>query len=221
MLMIKYNHSVTEQRGGFLRNMFFKSTTLYKEYYILNFIENESNVRQRYIGEYLGLSVSTVNSYIEKLESQGLINRKYVSKKVVKYEVTRQGKKRRSLLNIAFLDSTTKIYKDAKKNIREFLSEIYQKKMKKIILYGAGEVTDILLETITSELDIQIEIVCVIDDDYYKQGTKLKGIMILSYTNAIKTEHDAILISSYTNSELIKQKLVSRGYNVDKIINYF
>jgi len=62
-----------------------------------------------------------------------------------------------------------KIYQSAKANIVSFLKQIVKRGFKKILLYGAGEVAEILLQVIKTDALLPIKVVGVIDDDIQKK----------------------------------------------------
>ena len=66
-----------------------------------------------------------------------------------------------------------------------------------------------------------MNVLAVVDDNAEKQKSHLVGRRIVSYTEASELKHDAILISSYANNEIIYMNLVSTGYDKNKIIKYF
>lgn len=202
-------------------NKFFKPTPLYKEFMILDLIEKNKDITQRKISESIGVAVSMINNYIDIYESEGLVKRKRYSTKTVEYFITKRGIERKKVLNISYLNDSLKVFKSASEDIVEFLKQIIDKGFKKIFLYGAGEVAEILLQTLTVENDIPIEIVGVIDDDVEKQKSSLVGFSILSIDSIDSYIHDGILISSYTNKEKIKKRLLKRNYNKNKILNFF
>ena len=79
----------------------------------------------------------------------------------------------KKVLNISYLNASLNIYKSAKENIVEFLTQIINKGYKNILLYGAGEVAEILLQTILIDSQIPINVLAVIDDDKSKQEKNL------------------------------------------------
>ena len=89
------------------------------------------------------------------------------------------------------------------------------------MLYGAGEVAEILLQTIALNHDFPINVICVIDDDTDKHGKKIVSNEIVSVDVINDTEHDGILISSYTNNKKIIDKLKAKNYDFKKIIQFF
>lgn len=188
---------------------------------ILDLIEKDANITQREISKTIGVAVSMINSYLDSYEKKGLIKRKKHSTKTVEYFVTKKGSERRKVLNISYLNNSLKIYKSAKENIAIFINQINDKGFKKILLYGAGEVSEILLQSILTDKDIPIEVVGVIDDDNKKQGQALLGTSIMSLDSIENINHDGILIASYTNKNQIMTNLLNQNYDINKIINFF
>ena len=203
------------------KKLFFNTTALYKEFIILDSIEFDSNITQRDLARLIEGSVSMVNQYLDTCEQKGYITKEYISKKNVSYHITNKGRERKRLLNIAYLNEIQKRYKEAKKETITFIKMIINKGFKDIIFYGAGEVAEILLQTINDDKSIPINIVGVIDDDTNKQGETIVNYVINNSNIISSTNHDAIMIASYTNYETIYNKLMDMNYPKDKIIYFF
>ena len=202
-------------------NLFFKPTHLYKEFIILDLIEKDANITQREIAQTIGVSVSMVNAYLDSYEKNGLIRRKKHSTKTVEYFVTKKGMERRKLLNIWYLKSSHEVYLSAKDNIIKFLNQIIDRGYKKILLYGAGEVAEIMLQVMNDDKRLPLEVLAVIDDDVKKQDSIVLNIPINSIDQIKSYDHDGILISSFKHHKSINNKLHSIKYNKNNIINFF
>jgi FlaA1/EpsC-like NDP-sugar epimerase len=202
-------------------NGFFKLTPLYKEFMLLDMIEKNSNITQRDMSSTLGVALSMINSYVDEIETKGFINRKYKTVKTVEYNITPKGIERKKLLNISYLNASQKVFNSAKENIVMFLNQIIDKGFKNILLYGAGEVAEILLNVIYTDHEIPLKVMGIIDDDLNKQGKYLVNTKIVGSEDIKNINHDGILISSFTNRELIYNKLKSISYNKDRILNFF
>ncbi|MFA5178868.1 MAG: winged helix-turn-helix transcriptional regulator [Candidatus Izemoplasmatales bacterium] len=202
-------------------NSFFKPTPLYKEFMILDLIEKNKNITQREMSIAIGSAVSMVNNFIDEYEQKGYIKRKYLSTKTVEYFVTKNGKERRKLLNIWYFKSSQIVYQSAKDNIISFLNQIIERGFKKILLYGAGEVAEIMLQVIQSDDRIPLQIVAVVDDNPNKSGEIIVNKKIISNDQIADYQHDGILISSYTHHKSIHEKLLKKQYDVNKIIQFF
>ena len=202
-------------------NDFFKPTLLYKEFMILDLIEKNQHVTQREMAASIGVAVSMVNGYLDEYEQKRYIKRKYLSTKTVEYFVTKKGVERKKVLNFSYLNASLKINKSAKENIVRFLSQFIEKGFKNILLYGAGEVAEILLQTIIIDKEIPLNILGIVDDDVNKKSQTLLHTKIISIFDIEKIEHDGILISSYTNNDLILKKLLQANYDNNKILQFF
>lgn len=203
------------------KQLFFKPTLLYREYQILEMINNDPNITQRVISNELNIALSTVNSNLVSFEQQGLLNRIYHTSKTVEYNLTKAGLERMRVLNIGYLNDTQMLYKTAKKELKSFLHSISDRGLKRIIFYGAGEVSEIILETIKEDRTIPVEVVGVIDDSVSKQGKLITDHKISNNSIINDLEHDAILIASYTSHDQIYRKLEKVNYPQDKIVYFF
>ena len=202
-------------------NQFFKPTVLYKEYMILDMIEKNPNITQREMAKTIGIAVSMINDYLEEYENEGYIKRKYISTKTVEYFITKKGLERRKLLNIWYLKSSHMVYSSAKDNIVSFLNQIIEKGFKRILLYGAGEVAEIMLRVIDDDNDSRLCVLAVVDDDISKIDSifhKKKSISVNSIKNY---QVDGVLISSYKHLDKIYESLKKVKYDESKIIKFF
>ncbi len=202
-------------------NLIFKPTVLYKEYMILDMIEKNTNITQREMSKTIGIAVSMVNDYLDEYEKKGFIKRKYLSTKNVEYIITKKGIERRKVLNIWYLKSTHFVYQSAKDDIFNFLNQIIRRGFKKLLLYGAGEVAEIILQVMNDDNSIPLDIVAVVDDDPEKQQKTFVNLPVISINEINKYPHDSILISSYTHHEVIYNKLISINYPKENIIQFF
>ena len=200
---------------------FFNATPLYKEYMILDLISKNKNITQRELSLHLNVAVSMINSYLDEYEEKGFMKRNKISPKNIDYVITKLGIERKKILNIGYLNNSLKIFDSARGNVVEFLLNVQKKGLNKIILYGAGEVAEILLQAILIDKNIMIDVVAVIDDNLNKQRKKLLNTPIISLGEHVRYEHDGILISSYTNSKIINKKLENIKYPKKRIINFF
>lgn len=203
------------------KNRFFKPTAIYNEFMILDLIETHNNITQRTMSNALDVSVSTINSYLDKYEQEGYLLRKYKNSKIVSYKVTKRGIERKRALNIGFLKDTRLVYYLAKKNVNDFLAKIVDDGFEEIIMYGAGEVAEIFLETLKFDNYYNISIKGIIDDNPDKLSQNILGNTIndISILNTMK--YDGVLISSYTNQDMIETKLLENNIKKEKIIKFF
>ncbi len=188
---------------------------------ILDLIEKDAKITQRTMSNAIGVAVSMINNYLDEYEQKGYITRKYNSTKNVEYFVSKKGIERRKLLNIWYLKASHMVLSSAKDNIIAFLDQIIHKGYKKILLYGAGEVAEIMLQVMNDDSMIPLEVLAVVDDDVTKIGKMIVNIPIISSKSINQYLCDGILISSYSQNEVIYKNLVSMHYNKKNIIQFF
>lgn len=201
------------------QDQFFKPTALFKEYMILDVIEKNSHITQREIASLLRTSVSLINKLLDQFEKNGLIEKHYQSTKTIEYTNTKLGVNRRKVLNIGYLKDLQNQYLLGKSNITNFIKETSNKGFKHIVLYGAGEVAEIILSVINELKDSPLRVVTVIDDDPKK--TKLHEITIIPVTKLNNITHDGILIASFNHHDTMRIKLDNIHYPRNKIIEFF
>lgn len=187
---------------------------------ILDMIEKNKNITQREMSKEIGVAVSMINDYLDEYEKKGLIKRKKHSTKTVEYFVSKKGMERRKLLNIWYLKSSHEVYLSAKDNIIKFINQIIQKGFKKILLYGAGEVAEIMLKVIDED-NLPLIVLSVIDDDSNKENTTIYKSKIVSPLKIDLFQYDGILISSYKHQKSIKYNLMNATISESKIITFF
>lgn len=200
---------------------YFIPTAKYKKYLVLDIISKNSDLTQREIASLAAISLSMVNQYLTDYEDEGYIVKEYFTKKSVKYLLTDKGLEYMRFLNIGYLSETQDLYNKAKEDIYSFLNKMIEKGYQNIILYGAGQVAEIMLQTINGDKNIPLNVVSLIDDDLNKQGTTLINTPINSIEHINKLTHDCVMISSYGNHDAIMSKLINYGYDIEKIEYFF
>ena len=200
---------------------FFNPTSDLKELRLLQHIEENPDTTQHEIAGVIGGAASMVNNYIDKLEKSGYMKRKYRSAKTVFYNITPDGIKRKNYLAISYFHELLELSRLAKENIEKFLLKLEDKGYRNILVYGAGEVAETLLEIIKSRVDKPLKVLALIDDEKDKQGEELLGYKIISSKGIANYEHDGVVIASYNYEDDIRKRLEHIGYPENKIERFF
>lgn len=203
-----------------MEDVMFIPSQKYKELLFLDTLSKSKDLTQRDLAQKVFVSHTMVNKYMDMFEENGLIKRTYLSSKTVKYSITDKGEIRRKELYMHYLKSSMDIFNNASKDCIDFLNRLVVNGYKKILLYGAGEVGGILLYTFRNALIDNLDILAIIDDDNKKIGNRLLDIDIININAINKYDYDGILISSYTNKDIIKKKLENLEILKNKIIEY-
>lgn len=200
---------------------FFKPTAEFKELLLLEHIEKKPNTSQHEIAKKISSAASMVNVYIDRLEENGYLIRDYQSAKIVYYNITPEGIKRKNYLSITYFHELLELYRLAENNMKDFLIKLESKGYKNILLYGAGEVAETLLGIIKERKDEPLKVLALIDDKEDKQNKELLGYKIISLEDIKDYEHDGIVIASYTFEEVIRQRLEEIGYPENRVERFF
>lgn len=200
---------------------FFSPTSELKELLLLQHIEKNPDTTQKEIAKVIDAAPSMVNVYIDNLEKQDYMVRDYKSAKIVYYNITPEGVKRKNFLLISYMRELLNLYKLAKDNVEGFLKELIEKGYKNILLYGAGDVAKTIIGVIRDKGDLNLKVLAVVDDNVEKIGTEFFGYKIVSRESIKDFNHDAILISSYTFEDDIRTRLDEIGYNEGRIVGFF
>ena len=200
---------------------FFSPTSELKELLLLQHIEKKPNTTQKEIASIIDGAPSMVNVYIDNLEEKKYLIREYKSAKVVYYNITPEGIKRKNYLAITYFHELLKLYRLAEENIEKFLIKLENKGYKKVLFYGAGEVAETILGIIKNRTNGPLEVIALIDDDIELQGKSLLGYEILDNEKIDNLNPDAIVITSYTFEDEITNKLKEIGYDKRKIERFF
>lgn len=187
---------------------------------LLEHIEQNKYTTQQEIANAIDSSLAMVNNYISQFETQDYLKREYHSSKTVNYQITSKGIKRKKYLQITYIKELMERYIEGQASARQFLQSIVDKGFHKILLYGAGEVAEIILDIIQTN-DLNLHVVGIIDDDKQKQNTTLRSYPICDKTHISHMDHDAIVITSFAYEEQILETLCTMNYPDKQVIKYF
>lgn len=200
---------------------FFSPTNKLKELRLLQHIEKKSETTQKEIAMVIEAAPSMVNVYIDELEKKQYMIRDYKSPKVVRYNITKEGIKRKNYLAITYFHELLEHYRTAEETIEKFLKKLENKGYKNVLIYGAGEVSETILGVIKCRTNIDLNILALIDDDESRQNEQIEGYTIISRDEISEYIHDGIIIASYTFEDDITNRLKEIGYPQGKIERFF
>ncbi len=201
---------------------FFSPSARLKELKLLEFIESKpTGTSQHEMARVIGAAASSINVYMDRLEEQGYLVRDYQSLKVVHYNITAEGIKRKNFLSITYYHELLSLYRLAEKNIEMFLDKLEKKGYKNILFYGAGEVAETILSIVKGRTNRPLKVVALVDDNIGKENKELLGYKIISRDEIKDYDHDGIVITSYTFEDEIKKRLEEIKYPKDRVELFF
>ena len=176
---------------------------------ILNELSNNDSLTQRDLSGRLGIALGLVNSYIKNLVAKGYITVKAIPPRRYAYYLTPKGFAEKTRLTYNMLQDYTRIYREARNNLKKLFHELQADGVKRIVFAGADEVAEIAYLTL-QETDIKLS--GVVDDEL--AGTEFFGRDILSLKDIKDMTYDCVVVVSYLKGENIYESLLKN--NVDK-----
>lgn len=110
---------------------------------LLTAIEDDAQVSQRRLSGDIGIAVGSVNWYLKRCISKGLIKLQDAPVKRYLYYLTPKGFEEKSRLTAAFLQRSFELYRQGRSECAEFFTRCQAMKMDKIFLAGDGDLAEI------------------------------------------------------------------------------
>jgi|UniRef100_A0A7V3VSI7 DNA-binding MarR family transcriptional regulator len=186
---------------------FFKTMPAYKELVILSEISKNPYATQKEIANSCGITAPMVNEYIANLHSEGYIEVRGNTTRNTTYHLTEEGKNRLMILNISYNIEIVKMYKESEKSFEEVWKYLSSKELRKILLFGAGDVGKMALEIMEGH---GIEMIGFIDENPNRIGTKLHDLKVYPVEEIKNLAFDAVVITSYRHGAKMAQSIVSK-----------
>ncbi|HEX9021654.1 MAG TPA: winged helix-turn-helix transcriptional regulator [Nitrospirota bacterium] len=172
---------------------------------ILDELSANDSLTQRDLSGRLGIALGLVNSYIKNLVAKGYLTVKAIPPKRYAYYLTPKGLAEKTRLTYHLLHDYTRIYREAKNNLRQLFKEMSGKGIRKVVFVGVDEVADIAYITLQ---ETNLDLVGVVDGE--KEGAVFFGRDIQSLQALKDIDYDGVVITSYLNREKIYKELISR-----------
>ena len=191
-------------------------TGSFRYHQILDELSNNKALTQRELSNRLGIALGLVNSYVKNLISKGYITVKTIPPKRYSYYLTSKGFTEKTRLTYHLFQDYTRIYREAKNNLRKLFRDLEKAGVKKVMFAGADEVAEIAFLMIQ---ETTLELLCIIDDS--KAGEKFLGMTIRQIKDCRDIQFDRIIVTSYIRRKEITDALTERGVGKKNIGTIF
>lgn len=129
-------------------------------YRLLTAIDNDSDVSQRRLSFDIGIAVGSVNWYLKRCLSKGLIKLKQAPVKRYVYYLTPKGLEEKSRLTAEYLQRSLELYRLGRRECSEFFGDCAAQGKNRIFLMGDGDLAEIAC---LSSLGTPVQVKAVID----------------------------------------------------------
>jgi len=178
----------------------------HKALQILDELSNNDSLTQRDLSGRLGIALGLVNTYIKNLVKKGYITVKAIPPKRYAYYLTPKGFTEKTRLTYHLLQDYTRIYREAKNNLKTLFNELRKAGSKRILFAGVDEVAEIAYITLQ---ETDLELAGVVDDEQANHKFFGRDIQPLS---AIKhLQYDSIVITTYLRRDAVRKELIAHG----------
>jgi len=109
---------------------------------LLTEVERDGAVTQRSLATKLGVALGLTNLYLKRLARKGYIKITTIPSQRVRYLLTPQGFAEKSRLTYLYMQYSLSHYRDMRARLRETLSLATQTGMKRVVIYGTGEIAE-------------------------------------------------------------------------------
>jgi DNA-binding MarR family transcriptional regulator len=115
-----------------------------RELVLLEHIEHDPDVTQASLAAQLGVAVGTVNWLIKRMIDKGYVKIKRAQRRKLKYIITPEGLAFRAQLTVNYIDTSMRLYRRTRQQVRELLLELKKANATSIYLLGDGDIADIV-----------------------------------------------------------------------------
>ncbi len=173
---------------------------------ILNELSSNDSMTQREMSKSLGVALGLVNSYIKNLIAKGFVTVKSIPRKRYLYFLTPEGFAEKTRLTYHLLQDYTRIYREARSNLKSLFHQLRADGVKRVVFAGADEVAELAYITL-QETDLELSGVA----DANASGKKFFGRDIKPIMAIKDMSYDCIVVTSYLKSDEIYQELLRNG----------
>jgi DNA-binding MarR family transcriptional regulator len=169
---------------------------------ILEELSGNDSLTQRDLSSRLGMALGLANSYLKNLAAKGFITIKSIPPRRYAYFLTPKGFTEKTRLTYHLLQDYTRIYREARRNLKMLFSDLRAQGIRRVVFAGADEVAEIAYITL-QETDIGLA--GVVDDEL--AGGTFFGINVLGLGALQDMTCDCIVITSYLKRDRIYGEL--------------
>jgi DNA-binding MarR family transcriptional regulator len=156
---------------------------------LLTEVERGGAVTQRSLATKLGVALGLTNLYLKRLARRGYIKITTIPSQRVRYLLTPQGFAEKSRLTYLYMQYSLSHYRDMRARLRETLSLITKTGMKRVVIYGTGELAEMAYLSLR---EMHLTLVGFVDDE---QQESFLSYPVWQPEVLAKWEFDAVLLA--------------------------
>jgi DNA-binding MarR family transcriptional regulator len=179
---------------------------------LLTEVERDGAVTQRSLAVKLGVALGLTNLYLKRLARKGYIKITTIPSQRVRYLLTPQGFAEKSRLTYLYMQYSLSHYRDMRARLRETLSLAVQRGMKRVVIYGTGELAEMAYLSLR---EMQLTLVGFVDDG---QQESFLSYPVWRSQVMDQWEFDAVLLADIEQTARYREELGRRHVPDEKIL---
>jgi DNA-binding MarR family transcriptional regulator len=183
-----------------------------REFQLLTEVEQDAYVTQRSLAIKLGVALGLTNLYLKRLARKGYIKITTIPRHRIAYLLTPLGMAEKTRLTYLYMEHSLMYYREIRQRIRETLAGLSKDGVKRLVIYGAGELAELAYLSI-NETDLTL--VGFVNG---KTETMFLGKPLWPMEALRHLEFDAVLIADLENTRKIHARMMRAGVSRAKVV---
>lgn len=176
-------------------------------------VENKNSITQRELADKLNISVGMTNLFLKRIIKKGYFKVTTLPKRRILYMMTPKGFTEKARLTQEYLQYSLNYYKFIKDKISARLLDLQEKGIRKIAIYGCGEVSELIALLLSGT---ELILSGIIDMDPAEK--MFLGFEIQSPKGYLNGDYECIVVASFESGKTIRDELIRMGYDPEKIL---
>ena len=184
---------------------------------ILTAIEEGVPLTQRALAQRLGVALGLANLYVKRLVTKGFVKvkefpNKPSARKRFRYVLTPTGMAEKTRLTYDYMTYSLQLYRRARANLREAMTGLHDRGMKRIVLYGIGDAAELAYLTL-KEFGLEPVGIFAQDADGLFLGLRVRSVAELG-----DEDFDGVIIATFDRPEQHVAELTRLGHPPEKFL---
>lgn len=184
---------------------------VWRDYQLLEAIEERSTVTQRTLAARLGIALGLTNLYLKRLIHKGYVKCVTTHPRRLMYVITPRGAARKARLTLDFMKYSLALYRDARHHVRRRLDGRLGLRTR-VALYGTGEAAELAFLLLR---EIGAEPVAAFDET---GGGQFLGMPVHRIAEHQRVAYDVLIVALLDRTQPAVNALVSVGVPRDKLV---
>ena len=188
----------------------------HKSLQILDELSHNESLTQRDLSKRLGVALGLVNSYLKHLIAKGYVTVKNIPSRRYAYYLTPKGFTEKTRLAYDLLHDYTRIYREARQNLKKLFIDLQDVGANKIVFAGVDEVAEIAYLTLQ---ETSLELVAVMDAE--RAGGNFFSKVVRPVSAIKDIAHDRVVVTAYQKKDEVFRELLENGVRTQDILSIF